>query len=66
MTRGKSNKKTLLLIVGLLQLLLGAVVVYQAGFVKGGVFTPAQNTLFSGSGGSVDFSPVSATVNWRR
>ena len=63
MTRAKSKKKTSLIVVGLLQILLGLVVVYQSGFVEGGVFSPASNTLFSGSGGSADLVPTSATIS---
>ena len=55
------NKKTVA-VIGILQLVLGLVLSYQAGFASGGVFAPLPNATFSGPHSSVNFSPTSVTI----
>jgi hypothetical protein len=61
----KNGTKTILVIAAIAQILLGLLLVYQAGFVQGRVFTPKTNDLFQGQNGfmQVDFSPPSATIS---
>ena len=60
-------KKQAVALIGILQLVLGLVLAYQAGFASGGVFAPQSlkpNDIFYGQSYYMyaDFNPTSATI----
>ena len=61
------NKQTIA-VIGILQIVLGLVLAYQAGFASGGIFSPQTlkpNDIFYGSSNYMyaDFNPTSATIS---
>ena len=61
-------KKQTVAVIGILQLVLGLVLAYQAGFASGGIFAPQSlkpNDIFYGQSYYMyaDFNPTSATVH---